>query len=81
MSSYEFIELKNLILEQKAFMSVLFPNKISISFVVERTGMTRQEINKRLTSNYKIDTDFWKEKGKIFMTKTVALQILNIKGY
>jgi hypothetical protein len=76
--SMELLEIKNLLLEQRALLDALFPNKISISFVVERTGLSRQGVRKKLIENYDIEDDFWKENGKIFMTKKVALQMLNI---
>lgn len=80
--SMELLEIKSLLLEQRALLDALFPNKIAIGFIVERTGLTRQAVRKRLIENYDIEDDFWKENGKIFMTKKVALQMLkiNIRG-
>ena len=64
MSEIEYLEIKTLLLEQKAMLQSLFPNKVSISFIKERTGLTRQAI----------------EGGKIFMSRKVALQLLNLIG-
>jgi hypothetical protein len=74
----ELIDLKRLILEQRTMILAIFPNEISISFICEKTGMTRQGVRKRLIENYEIEEDFWKRGGKIFMSKTTALQFLNI---
>ena len=76
----EYLEIKKLLLEQKAILETLFPNKVSISFIKERTGLTRQGIRQKLINNFEPEVDFWQEGGKIFMSKSVALQLLNLIG-
>ena len=61
-------------------IETLFPNKVSISFIKERTGLTRQGIRQKLINNFEPEVDFWQEGGKIFMSKSVALQLLNLIG-
>ena len=75
----EYLELKNLLLEQRTILRSLFPEKVSLSFIKERTGITRQAIRMKLISNFEIEVDFWKENGKIFMSKATALQLLKLK--
>ena len=80
MNQTEYFEIKTLLLEQKVMIETLFPNKVSISFIKERTGLTRQGIRQKLINNFEPEVDFWQEGGKIFMSKSVALQLLNLIG-
>lgn len=80
MSQTDYYEIKKLLLEQKVMLETLFPNKVSISFIKERTGLTRQGIRQKLINNFEPEVDFWQEGGKIFMSKSVALQLLNLIG-
>ena len=80
MSQTDYYEIKKLLLEQKVMIETLFPNKVSISFIKERTGLTRQGIRQKLINNFEPEVDFWQEGGKIFMSKSVALQLLNLIG-
>ena len=80
MNQTEYFEIKELLLEQKVMIETLFPNKVSISFIKERTGLTRQGIRQKLINNFEPEVDFWQEGGKIFMSKSVALQLLNLIG-
>ncbi len=80
MSQTEYFEIKKLLLEQKKILETLFPNKVSISFIKERTGLTRQGIRDKLINNFQPEVDFWKEGGKIYMSKNVAFQLLNKIG-
>lgn len=72
----QYLELKALLLEQRALLRTLFPEKVSLSFIKERTGLSRQAIRQKLINNFEVEVDFWKEDGKIFMSKTTALQLL-----
>lgn len=76
----ELHEIKQMLLEQRNLFNSLFPSKIAISFICEKTGMTRQGVRANLINNYEPETDFWKEGGKIYMSKKVALQLLSIIG-
>jgi len=75
----EYLELKTLLLEQRTLLLTLFPEKVSLAFIKERIGLTRQAIRMRLINNFEIEVDFWKENGKIFMSKATALQLLKLK--
>ena len=79
MSQTEFYELKKLILEQREKLEkleLLIPEKFDISFVIKKTGLTRQAIRQRLMIKFKHKVDFWMEGDKIYMSQKVALQML-----
>ncbi len=77
-STSQYIEIKNLLLEQNAILKTLFPEKVTLSFIKERTGLTRQAIRMQLINNFELEVDFWKENGKIFMSKATAFQLLKL---
>ena len=79
MSEFEYIEIKSLLLEQRTLLRSLFPEKVLLSFIKERIGLTRQAIRMKLINNFEVEVDFWKENGKIFMSKSTALQLLKLK--
>ena len=80
MSQSEYSEIKSILLQNKALLESLFPTKVSISFIAERTGLTRQGIRQKLINNFEPEVDFWQEGGKIFMSKNVAFQLLKLIG-
>jgi len=77
-SSAQFIEIKNLLLEQRNILYSLFPDKVALSFIKERTGLSRQAIRMNLINNFELEVDFWKENGKIFMSKATAFKLLKL---
>ena len=48
MSEFEYIEIKSLLLEQREILRNLFPDKVSLSYIKERTSLTRQAIRMKL---------------------------------
>ena len=57
MSQTEFYEIKKLILEQREKLEkleLLIPEKFDISFIVKKTGLTRQGIRKKLLIKFKL---------------------------
>jgi len=79
MSQTEFYELKKLILEQREKLEkleLLIPEKFDISFVIKKTGLTRQAIRQRLLIKFEHKVDFWMEGDKIYMSQKVALQMI-----
>jgi len=76
MSSEEFFELKNLLLEQRALLSILIPEDVPLPFISDRTGKSRQAIRDYLHYNYEENKDFYLKKGKIYVAKEAAIQIL-----
>ena len=79
MSKTEYCEIKSLLLENREKLEkleLLIPEKFDISFVVKKTGLTRQAIRQRLFLKFQHKVDFWYEGGKIYLSQKVALQML-----
>ena len=79
MSQTEYCEIKRLLLENREKLEkleLLIPEKFDISFVVKKTGLTRQAIRQRLLIKFEHKVDFWMEGDKIYMSQKVALQML-----
>ena len=79
MSQTEYCEIKSLLLENREKLEkleLLIPEKFDISFVVKKTGLTRQAIRQRLFLKFQHKVDFWYEGGKIYLSQKVALQML-----
>ena len=79
MSQTEYCEIKSLVLENREKLEkleLLIPEKFDISFVVKKTGLTRQAIRQRLLIKFEHKVDFWMEGDKIYMSQKVALQMI-----
>ncbi|MBP6714924.1 MAG: hypothetical protein KA157_13365 [Aliarcobacter sp.] len=79
MSQTEYCEIKSLLLENREKLEkleLLIPEKFDISFVVKKTGLTRQAIRQRLLIKFEHKVDFWMEGDKIYMSQKVALQMI-----
>ena len=79
MSQTEYCEIKRLLLENREKLEkleLLIPEKFDISFVVKKTGLTRQAIRQRLLIKFEHKVDFWMEGDKIYMSQKVALQMI-----
>ena len=79
MSKTEYCEIKSLLLENREKLEkleLLIPEKFDISFVVKKTGLTRQAIRQRLLIKFEHKVDFWMEGDKIYMSQKVALQMI-----
>ena len=79
MSQTEYCEIKSLLLENREKLEkleLLIPEKFDISFVVKKTGLTRQAIRQRLLIKFEHKVDFWMEVDKIYMSQKVALQMI-----
>jgi len=78
MSSQEYLEIKNLLLEQKAMLNMLIPNNATVRTISDMTGKSRQTITKYLKENFEPETDWWqKEKGAtIYLSKTTTVALL-----
>lgn len=73
----QLIEIRKILEEQQDFIQLLFPNKVDISFVSAKTGVSRQSIRKNLLNNFEPEVDFWKENAKIYMSRETAITILS----
>lgn len=80
MDSREFLELKNLLLENKAMLNMLIPKNGTVSYVVDVTGVARQTITSYLQNNFEPQVDYWKKNGKIFLSKNTTVFLLQRYG-
>lgn len=62
--------------EQSAILNMIVPQKVSISYLAETTGKTRQGIRDYVITHFNPKRDFWKEGGKLFVSRSVATEIL-----
>lgn len=62
--------------EQYALLEIFIPKKVSLSYLVENTGKSRQALRQYVINNFDYKTDFWKEGSKIFVSRNVATAIL-----
>ncbi len=76
MSDYDFLELKSNILEIKSMLNLFLPSKMTLSFIVDTTGKSRQTITQYLQNNFEPKVDFWKENGKIHVSQATAFKLL-----
>lgn len=72
----EYLELKSMLLEQKAMLKMLIPTKSSISYISDVTGKSRQTISSFLNNNFEPEVDFWKENGKIYLSQQTTISLL-----
>jgi hypothetical protein len=70
------IQQANKIEENNALLEMVVPKKVSLSYLVECTGKTRQAMREFIMNNYNPTSDFWKEGGKIFVSRNVATAVL-----
>ena len=71
----QLLEIKQLLKEQQSFINLLLPKKVSISYLVDKTGKSRQSIREYLINNFEPEEDFWKEGAKIYMSRETAITI------
>lgn len=76
MESIELLEIKQILLKQNEFLSLLIPQKMSVSRLCEITGKSRQSIRNYIINHFEPDVEFWVENGKITVSKEAAVQIL-----
>ncbi len=71
-----YLELKNLILDLRDTIQLIMPKKASVSYICDTTGKSRQTITSFLHNNYEPDVDYWKENGKIMVSKETTIKLL-----
>lgn len=76
MNNGEYLELKNLLLDQRAMIEILIPIKSTISHISSITGRSRQTITSFVKNNFEPDVDYWIENGKICVSKTATIELL-----
>ena len=79
MSQTEYCEIKSLLLQNREKLEkleLLIPDKFEISYISDKTGLTRQAIRQRLLLKFEPKVDFWYEGGKIYLSQKVTLLML-----
>ena len=79
MSQTEYCEIKSLLLQNREKLEkleLLIPDKFEISYISDKTGLTRQAIRQRLLLKFEPKVDFWYEGRKIYLSQKVALLML-----
>ncbi len=76
MNDYDYIELKSYLLEIKSMLNLFLPNKMTLSFICDTTGKSRQTITQYLQNHFEPKVDFWKENGKIYVSQATAFKLL-----
>ena len=74
--SNDYLEIKSYLSQLVTMIDLLIPNKISVSHIIENTGKSRQAIHQYLINNFEPEKDFWKEGGKTYIDRKVALELL-----
>lgn len=82
-SNLEMLEIKTMLIEQRNILEKfgkiinnLIPEEVSITYVVEQTGKSRQAVRSYLIEHFNYQSDFYKKGSKIFMTRETAAQII-----
>lgn len=75
--SNDYLEIKSYLSQLVTMIDLLIPNKISVSYIIENTGKSRQSIHQYLMNNYEPEKEYWKEGGKTYMDRRVALEIMS----
>jgi hypothetical protein len=72
----EFLEIKSHLTQLATMINMLIPTKVSVSYLAESTGKSRQAIHQYLINNFEPEKDFWREGGKTYVSKDAAVSIL-----
>jgi len=75
-NNLEYLEMKQILGQLVTMVNMIIPKKVSVSYLSETTGQSRQLIRQSLINNFEPDKDFWNEGGKTFVNKDVAITIL-----
>ena len=75
-NNLEYLEMKQMLGQLVTMISMIIPKKVSVSYLVESTGKSRQSVRQYLINNFEPDKDFWQEGGKTYVNKNVAVSIL-----
>ena len=72
----EYLEIKSYLTQLATMINMLIPQKVSVSYLAESTGKSRQAIHQYLINNFEPEKDFWREGGKTYVSKDAAISIL-----
>jgi len=72
----EYLEIKSYLTQLATMINMLIPQKVSVSYLADNTGKSRQAIHQYLINNFEPEKDFWREGGKTYVSKDAAISIL-----
>lgn len=72
----EYLELKGMLSELKRMVTMLIPQKASVSYLAETTGKSRQSIRQFLINNFEPEVDYYIDGGKMYASQKAAITIL-----
>jgi hypothetical protein len=72
----EYLEIKSYLTQIVSVINMLIPKKVSVSYLAESTGKSRQAIHQYLMNNFEPEKDFWREGGKTYVDRETAISIL-----
>jgi len=72
----EYLEIKSYLTQLATMINMLIPTKVSVSYLAETTGKSRQAIHQYLINNFEPEKDFWREGGKTYVSKNAAISIM-----
>ena len=72
----EYLEIKGYLAQLTAMLDMLIPAKISVRYLSESTGKSRQSIHTYLINNFEPEKDFWREGNRTYVSKDAAISIL-----
>ncbi len=75
-NNLEYLEVKRMLGQLATMLNMLIPTKVSVSYLTESTGKSRQSVRQYLINNFEPDKDFWNEGGKTYVSKEAAISIL-----
>ncbi len=62
--------------EQATLLEMFIPKKVSLTYLCENTGKSRQAMREYVMNNFDGKTDFWKEGSRIYVSRNTATAIL-----
>lgn len=81
MSTNELIKnYENIVKKYENIIDTLLPEEFPISYLVEKTGKTRQGIRANLYMNFDEEKDFHKKGHLIYVSRETTFQLLSKGG-
>jgi len=75
-NNLDYLEMKRMFSQLATMINMLIPTKVTVSYLSESTNQSRQAIRQYLINNFEFEKDFWNEGGKTYVSKDVAMNIL-----
>lgn len=76
MHDKDYLEIKSLLLDMKEEISLLLPDKATVSYIAHATGKKQDTIIAFVKRNYEPEIDWWKENNKITVSRPIMKALL-----